>query len=410
MQNNIGPILMIAFTNHALDHMLHSILDANITKRIVRLGSSHSTDETMQQFSLDNLESIAGKSRLDRSFSQHHRALRDIQEQLMALMKKWSERTVPAEQIQNYLDTQYPEHSEHISYPPNWIHRIRELSGGDKWQHVGKNNRKQDVEDDSVYAFWRYGGDLDFIHSMEVERLSAPQTQSVGAPQGSAYQNKYDTLDVDAVDDSNSDSEVPGSDIGDDEDDVEIQLESWQIQWTPNVDEIPSSTADSEYPDLDIGDENDGKVRMRTQENPWALLGTSNVSTSAISALPASIRLNLPSPHHDLLIEETKLPDSIGPSDFRNLDEFLQAFGYEGPARTPSSDRPLDILLTEGLMWSLSLKERERLHTYWKERVQLWQLESQLQVCCSRPYIPLQREYRLSGRISKTCVKSMKKH
>ena len=378
---------MIAFTNHALDHMLHSILDANITKRIVRLGS-HSTDETMKQFSLDNLENIAGKSRLDRSFGQHHRALKDIQEQLMSFMKRWSERTVPAEQIQTYLDTQYPEHSEHISYPPNWIRRIRQLSDGDKWQHVGKNNRKQDLENDSVYAFWRYGGDLDFIHSMEVERLSAPQTQSVGAPQGSANQNKYDALHVDAVvdavDDSNSDSEVPGSDIGDDEDDVEIQLESWQIQWTPNVDEIASSTTDSENPNLDIGDENDDEVRTGAQEYSRAVLGTWNVSASATSALPASINLNILSPHHDLQIEETKLPDSIGPSDFRSLDEFLQAFGYEGPVRTPSSDRELEILLAEGLMWSLSLKERERLHTYWKEKVQLWQLYSQLQVRCSR--------------------------
>ncbi|EEB87724.1 hypothetical protein MPER_14830, partial [Moniliophthora perniciosa FA553] len=32
--NKIRPVVLIAFTNHALDHMLRSVLDAKITERV----------------------------------------------------------------------------------------------------------------------------------------------------------------------------------------------------------------------------------------------------------------------------------------------------------------------------------------------------------------------------------------
>jgi len=47
---------MIAFTNHALDHLLGNILDAGITEKIARLGSRHSAHERIVPFSLEYLE------------------------------------------------------------------------------------------------------------------------------------------------------------------------------------------------------------------------------------------------------------------------------------------------------------------------------------------------------------------
>jgi hypothetical protein len=348
LQNNIGPILLIAFTNHALDHMLHSVLDAGITKRIVRLGS-RSTDEKMQQYSLDNFEMIAGKTRLDRSFGHHHRALKDIQEQLVNLMKKWSKTVVEPEEIQDYLEIQYPEHFEHIVYPPPWVQKIRALSldsnDGGQWHYVGKN-RKRDVEDGSLYAFWRYGGDLDFIHRMQLERLSAPQPQLVGDPATLPSQNRYQALDVDVS--PNTIVEVPDPDISDDSDEDEVDLlnlEPWQIQW------ITATTSDT--------------------------------SASVIDISPAPMERSSPSPGNDPPVTQMDpaQSDLIGPSDFLDLDGFLQVIGYEGLAPSSSSDRPLENLLVEGMMWSLSLTEREQLHTYWTNRVRNYQLETQLKVC-----------------------------
>jgi hypothetical protein len=348
LQNDIGPILLIAFTNHALDHMLRSVLDAGITKRIVRLGS-HSTDETMRQFSLDNFEMIAGKSRLDRSFGQHYRILKDIQEQLVNLMKKWSKTVVDPEEIQQYLEIQYPEHFEHIVYPPVWIQKIRELSlesnDGGQWHYVGKN-RKRDVEDDTLYAFWRYGGDVDFIQRLQLERLSDPQPQPVGDPATLSSQNRYGALDVDVVNpNSNSEALDPDPDISGDEEEIDLILEPWQMQWITTA--------------------------------------TSDTSASVIDISPAPVERSSPSSRNDL--PETHMDsaqsDLMGPSDFLDLGGFLQAIGYEGLAPSSSSDRPLETLLVEGIMWSLSLKERERLHTYWTDRVRDYQLETQVKVC-----------------------------
>ena len=84
LANNVGTILMIAFTNHALDHMLCSVLDSGITKKIVRLGS-RSSDERISQFSIEAMEAVVGKSRLDRAFSRNHGAVRMIEEQIKDL-------------------------------------------------------------------------------------------------------------------------------------------------------------------------------------------------------------------------------------------------------------------------------------------------------------------------------------
>lgn len=54
---------MIAFTNHALDHMLRDVLDGDVTKDIIRLGS-RSKDEVVSQYSLETLEKLQPKNNL----------------------------------------------------------------------------------------------------------------------------------------------------------------------------------------------------------------------------------------------------------------------------------------------------------------------------------------------------------
>ena len=58
--NDVGPILLIAFTNQALDHMLCSVLDAGIMTDIVRLGSRTSADEPIVQYSIETQEMVTG--------------------------------------------------------------------------------------------------------------------------------------------------------------------------------------------------------------------------------------------------------------------------------------------------------------------------------------------------------------
>lgn len=75
--NHIGPILMIAFTNHVLDDMLCSVLDGGITTDMICLGSCMS-DECISQYSIKTQEMVAGQTHLDGASSSKFCELEDV--------------------------------------------------------------------------------------------------------------------------------------------------------------------------------------------------------------------------------------------------------------------------------------------------------------------------------------------
>lgn len=87
LANEIKPIILIAFTNHALDRMLSSILDAKITSNIVRLGG-YSADERISSFSLHTLEAIMTESDLDKFIHREYREMKLVEEEVGELMEK----------------------------------------------------------------------------------------------------------------------------------------------------------------------------------------------------------------------------------------------------------------------------------------------------------------------------------
>ncbi|KAF8656758.1 hypothetical protein AX16_002437 [Volvariella volvacea WC 439] len=135
------PILMIAFTNHALDHMLNSVLDARITNDIIRLGG-RSADERISQFSLENLETQAGKSRLNRSFAHYHRELRDVEVKIKRFMKKISSPIFSGQDILNHIRDTYRKHYDGILHPPPLVQALKEF----------------EIKEEK-------GGDLQFLHT-----------------------------------------------------------------------------------------------------------------------------------------------------------------------------------------------------------------------------------------------------
>ncbi|PSR80546.1 hypothetical protein PHLCEN_2v6700 [Hermanssonia centrifuga] len=116
LANDAGPILMIAFTNCALDHMLCSVLDASITQKIVRLGS-RSADERIAEFnSVETAIELAGKSRLDRAFAGHHWELKQVEEEFQTFKI-----SVDTENILEYIEVALPIHFQDIIDPPEGL-------------------------------------------------------------------------------------------------------------------------------------------------------------------------------------------------------------------------------------------------------------------------------------------------
>ena len=328
--NRIGPILLIAFTNHALDHMLLSILDADITKRIVRLGR-RANDERVAQYSMETLEMVQVQSRLDKTFSSQRRELKEIQEKIHDLMTKVLKLDIEndTDEIMKYLSSIYPEHFEYLSSPPLWVSNVKrfvlddEDSAGE-WQTAGRGG-KAHVLDQSTYAFWRNCFDLAFIHQItngfEPWKSESPAETEVHAPQ-----NAYSVLEVEVPCDSDSSDEEELSDTGSLSEEVEVE-ESWK---TVQLDQVSSIDP-------------------------------------VILPVPPTIE---PPP----LFENTKHDNTIGSADIKDIDGFFEALGFQYRPSVPYSDRPLEELLENvGDVWEMSGSERQRIHTFWVEqaRVQL---------------------------------------
>jgi hypothetical protein len=303
--------------------MLSSVLDTKMTQKMVRLGS-RSADERISQFSIENMEMVQGKSRLDRTFGHHHRALKDVEEEVRKLMDDFLKVDIDSGRIVEYLELHYPEHYEHIVNPPPWILTIKSINSDDsggEWRRVGRHGRGEDV-DDSMYAHWRSVQDLNFVEALghQISPSIPDVNHSVDQSQGNMFSILEDLETASQNTDHASLLEDNGSDVSD-EDAAE---ERWtQVSLDQQLDSL--TVPEQDPPSKDIPS----------------------------SAQPA--RVNTP-------------PNFIRPSDLCDPGAFFFAHGCDIPV-VPTSDRILDELLEFGDIWSMSLSERLRLHSFWVESV-----------------------------------------
>lgn len=325
--NDVGPILMIAFTNHALDHMLCSVLDANITHKIVRLGS-RSSDERISQYSIETLEMADGQSRLDRTFSNRRRELKNVQEDIRKLMNQVLNLDIESDssEIMKYLSLFHPEHHEYLAHPPDWVSSLRlydnrDVDGG-VWQVQGRKGKRH-IQDTSFYAYWRDCGDLELVDAV-VDGSYAGQNMTP-EPKEVLAKNQFDLIDVEPHGESTDEDETStGDSTDDDEDDV---ADCWKkVRF-----DAPIETSVQE-------------------ERPAPRVVTPDLSSSSRSSIDE------PEPHVNL-----------GPEDFQDLKGFLAAIGCVRDPAVPMSDRSLGELLDSPIpdIWSMSRSERCKLHTFW---------------------------------------------
>lgn len=328
LDNEVRPIVMIAFTNHALDHMLSSVLDTGMTKKMVRLGS-RSADERIAKFSIEKMETVQGRSRLDRTFN-YHRELKNVEEEVKKLMTDFLKVDIASNRIAAYLELQYPEHHEHIINPPSWILMIKATNMEDSdgsWQRVGRNGQCDNM-DTSMYAYWMSCEDLRFVDGLTHPRSPSPNHLII-----SPGQNMFGALtDLESGSQCNSDSAELEEDQSDSEDEEGPVEERWQ--------NIPIA----QEPEV-------------SAETPLAPSPTSPTASLHSDSLSGFIR----------------------PCDLRDPASFFLAHGCDSIPVIPMSDRALDELLDFGDIWSMSQSERNKLHSYWVEVVRTELRQNQLE-------------------------------
>lgn len=165
---------MVAFTNHALDHLLAEILDANITTNFVRIGSRVS-DERLTPYTLDHLEDVGDQS-MEHSVVQQYRSVQSMQRDLEDTMRSIQLSDLDWHEISSFLDIHYPEHAESFFAPPLWIAgHFQDISEDEEengqWYTVGKHtSHSEDSLSRTIYGFWRRGLDINFVSQAESER------------------------------------------------------------------------------------------------------------------------------------------------------------------------------------------------------------------------------------------------
>ena len=174
--------VLIAYTNLALDHLLTSILDAKITKKIVRLGSGV-TDERIAQYSLNKLEQSARHDDLehglgldlglnldlDRPRRRQYAILKEVEGEINRNLNRIQPSELTLEDAEKYLDIHYPQHADSLREPPFWIAEVfrkvtedENQNGG--WIEVSRGMKsRQDLDIKGLYGFWKSGRDIEFI-------------------------------------------------------------------------------------------------------------------------------------------------------------------------------------------------------------------------------------------------------
>ncbi|KAG8876544.1 hypothetical protein FRB98_007247, partial [Tulasnella sp. 332] len=153
--NKVRPILLIAFTNHALDNILAQVLEKKITDKIARLGSPSKHDD-IKKYSLKELLKMDPGTGMARAASVEHWKLKDIQERMAALMNKIIKREVPLDEMDSHITRHYPSHAGELKNPPFWIEKLFDDSLG--WENTDGRPTAT-----TLLQFWIECSDLAFI-------------------------------------------------------------------------------------------------------------------------------------------------------------------------------------------------------------------------------------------------------
>lgn len=301
---------MISFTNHALDHLLGSILDADITRSVVRLGT-RCTDERVAPFSMEELEKGSNGSRLShrlRGITYH--ALKDSEEEMKEFLEAFVGLNVKTESLGTHLRCKHKAHWDGLSNPPWWIKVLFKLQAADSEWYAVKRHGKAEVVDSSLLAYWMRGADLAFLEQAETTKRR--RTSNLSALRTQKSQSNPALLEVEV--EEHSDEENSASDL-----DYEF---SWQE-----------------------------RLALTKRDGP---------KTSSPFVTDRSV---------DSWYNANQECRYLSQLDLNDAETFLTLVGETSIPRIPLSDRSLEKLLVAFDIWDMSLRERQKLTEHWSTQV-----------------------------------------
>ncbi|CAG8485643.1 8192_t:CDS:10 [Ambispora leptoticha] len=204
LTNKIYPILVICYTNHALDQFLEDILDRGIEK-MVRLGS-RSKSERIQQFSIEEIARSSARSPSARHLLYlAYKDLESIEEKIDDVKKRLMRPNLYWNDVKQILYTDYP------NLYRQFIEKNKEFDDG--WDKNVKNS----------FDYWTQYHDIKLGERMKEGIINKIDTNNV------AHNNIYDLLISDDTDD----------DIENMNNEEEIYWKNWEPpQGNRDIDEL----------------------------------------------------------------------------------------------------------------------------------------------------------------------------
>ena len=190
---------MIAFTNHALDHLLGNVLDAGITNKVARLGS-RSADERVAAYSLDAMERAGGSRMHGRNIFQIRKEMRDIEKEFAEVVATLNGSAVDSEALLMWLDLHHPGQSQELTNPPQWVNVLREerhdWTTATSKRRKGKQAKNTTAFNQTEYGFWVNGLDLDWLEPPVFPGEDDAQEQ------GGVPENRFGVLETEGDEDA----------------------------------------------------------------------------------------------------------------------------------------------------------------------------------------------------------------
>ncbi|GAA6005511.1 hypothetical protein JCM11491_003667 [Sporobolomyces phaffii] len=221
VQARIGLILILAYTNHALDTMLRHC-KADVTDKIVRAGS-RSQDPEMAEYNLNQLafEQSRHQGRINHETRDLLNERKDLQKAIKAvcaLSTRIARHDIEFEHLAEYLRLEFGEHLGQLRTVPASVTAASEQLGDGEWRiatgnrHAARSISVPTLSRD-VFAWWRDGRDVEVLERAQDERdgVSAALARQHDEWAHHAGSNRFDVLGSRDSDDDGSESSASSS-------------------------------------------------------------------------------------------------------------------------------------------------------------------------------------------------------
>ncbi|GAA5934053.1 uncharacterized protein JCM15063_000542 [Sporobolomyces koalae] len=220
LASKVGKVLVLSYTNHALDTMLKHLME-QVTKEIIRAGS-RSKDPAMADFNLNNraFEQSRHLGRISHEVKELWTRRTELQKAIAAvceLATRVARQQIHFDHLERYLGISYPHHLASLCVVPFSLVSAHEQLFDEGWQIAtssrdAPSSTQLPTHPAAIFAWWRDGGDIALEEKAQLERDTAAKAFEDHLQQfAQQTKSRYDLLPIEESDSDSGDASISDS-------------------------------------------------------------------------------------------------------------------------------------------------------------------------------------------------------